>query len=525
MATVNQSSLRAEFDALKARFESLCAEGKMSADSRAMVDALLMLFEVLMAVFMEKHTPKSSANSSLPASQSPNDNTARTRPGAKGKGPSYNDARCANTRTRESVRVLTVDACQRCGEDLTDAACLGHERRTLIDIVFEKVVRHADAQIKHCPRCHAETRACFPHQMPGPLQYGPGIKAYLVHLLIAQMLSLKRVAQSMHALIGRTLSEATLLGYVAQLHHALAEWERHAIERLLASPAMHVDETSLRVEGKNHWIHVYSAGTLTVKCLHPKRGREAIEAIAILPRYAGVAVHDCWASYLSYAHCDHALCGAHLLRELAFIVDAHDYAWAIRVFIGVISRGIRADTARADPGKSTIQAGPQHGARILMTLEPMARDLGALLKKRGETVAVIESSTGGLISAALLSIPGASVYFVGGAVTYTGAARHALLALPAELPAETRSSSEPYARLGARAIRERLGSTWGLAETGAAGPSGNRYGDAAGHTCLAVCGPIERVLTLETGRDDREDNMWVFARTAIGLLYEAVRGV
>ena len=83
--------------------------------------------------------------------------------------------------------------------------------------------------------------------MPGPLQYGPGIKAYVVHLLIAQMLSLKRVAQSMHALIGRTLSEATLLGYVAQLHHALAEWESHAIERLLAMPAMHVDETSLRV--------------------------------------------------------------------------------------------------------------------------------------------------------------------------------------------------------------------------------------------------------------------------------------
>ena len=160
---------------------------------------------------------------------------------------------------------------------------------------------------------------------------GPGIKAYVVHLLIAQMLSLKRVAQSMHALIGRTLSEATLLGYLAQLHHALAEWERRAIEHLLVSPAMHIDETSLRVDRKNHWIHVYSAGTLTVKCLHPKRGCEAIEAIGILPRYAGVAVHDCWASYLSYAHCDHALCGAHLLRELAFIVDAHGYAWAKRM--------------------------------------------------------------------------------------------------------------------------------------------------------------------------------------------------
>ena len=256
MATVNKASLRTEFDALKARFESLCAAGKMSPESRTLFDALLMLFELLMAVFMEKHTPKSSANSSLPASQSPNDATARTRPGAKGKGPSYNDAKCANTRTREHVRVLGVESCARCGEDLADTACTGHERRTFVDIVFEKVVRHTDAEIKHCPRCHAETRACFPAEMPGPLQYGPGIKAYAVHLLVAQMLSLKRVAQSMHALIGQLLSEATLLGYIAQLHHALAEWEHQAIERLLAQPAMHVDETSLRVDRKNHWIHV-----------------------------------------------------------------------------------------------------------------------------------------------------------------------------------------------------------------------------------------------------------------------------
>ena len=329
MATVNKASLRAEFDALNARFEALCAAGKMSAESRALVDALLMLFKVLMAVFMEKHTPKSSANSSLPASQSPDDATARTRPGTKGKGPEANEARCAHTRT--CVVELAVSSCTHCGEDLTTTAATGHERRTLVDIVFEKVVRHTEAEIKHCPRCHAETRARFPRELPGPLQYGPGIQAYVVHLLVAQMLSLKRAAQSMHALIGQLLSEATLLGYVAQLHRALAQWEHHAIERLLAQPAMHVDETSLRVEKTNHWIHVYSAGSLTVKRLHRKRGCEAIEAIGIIPRYGGVAIHDCWASYLSYAHCDHALCGAHLLRELTFIVDAHDFTWAKRM--------------------------------------------------------------------------------------------------------------------------------------------------------------------------------------------------
>lgn len=152
----------------------------------------------------------------------------------------------------------------------------------------------------------------------------------------------------------------------------------------------------------------------------------------------------------------------------------------------------------------------------------MARDLGAVLTRRAETIAVSESSTGGLISAALLSVPGASAYFLGGGVIYTGAARDALLGLPAELPAETRSASEPYAALCARTVRYKLGATWGLAETGAAGPTGNRYGDDAGHCCLAVAGPVELVITLETGDADREGNMWTFARAGLDLLARAI---
>jgi PncC family amidohydrolase len=152
----------------------------------------------------------------------------------------------------------------------------------------------------------------------------------------------------------------------------------------------------------------------------------------------------------------------------------------------------------------------------------MARDLGALLKQRSETIAISESSTGGLVSAALLSVPGASAFFLGGAVVYTGAARRALLDLPADLPTEIRSASEPYASLCAHTVREKLGATWGLAETGATGPSGNRYGDDAGHCCLAVAGPAELVITLETGSDDREGNMWVFTQAALDLLARAI---
>ena len=184
--------------------------------------------------------------------------------------------------------------------------------------------------------------------MPGALQYGPGLKAYVVHLLVAQMLSLKRVAQSVQTLIGQTISEATLLNYILLLHHALADWERRTIEQLLAMPAMHVDETSLRVERKNYWIHVYCAGELTLKCLHAKRCCEAIDAIGIIPRYGGGAVvHDCWTSYLSYAQCEHGLCGSHLLRELTFIVDAHGYAWA-RLMKGLLQDTCHRVSQRKD---------------------------------------------------------------------------------------------------------------------------------------------------------------------------------
>ena len=153
----------------------------------------------------------------------------------------------------------------------------------------------------------------------------------------------------------------------------------------------------------------------------------------------------------------------------------------------------------------------------------MAAELGALLKERGETVAVSESSAGGLVSASLLSVSGASKYFLGGGVIYTHRERGRLLGVPREAMEGMRSSSEPYAMLCARTIREKLGATWGLAETGASGPTGNSYGDDAGHTCLAVTGPVEQVITLETGSSDREANMWVFAKAALDLLQDCIK--
>jgi nicotinamide-nucleotide amidase len=152
----------------------------------------------------------------------------------------------------------------------------------------------------------------------------------------------------------------------------------------------------------------------------------------------------------------------------------------------------------------------------------LADEIAARLKARGETVAVAESSAGGLIAAALLAVPGASAYFVGGAVVYTRQARRVLLGIPNEAMEGLRPSTEPYAELLARTVRERHGATWGLGETGATGPTGNAYGDAPGHACIALVGPARRVLTIGTGSADRQANMRAFAAKALETLLDAV---
>ncbi len=157
-------------------------------------------------------------------------------------------------------------------------------------------------------------------------------------------------------------------------------------------------------------------------------------------------------------------------------------------------------------------------------LAPLGRRAGEMLKARRETIAIAESSAGGLIAAALLAQPGASAYFLGGGVLYTYASRQILLGLPEEAFKEVRPSTEEYARRLARFARDRLGATWGLGEPGAAGPSGNRYGDPPGHAAIALSGPAERSLTIETRSADREANMWAFARAALEMLEGALEG-
>jgi nicotinamide-nucleotide amidase len=158
----------------------------------------------------------------------------------------------------------------------------------------------------------------------------------------------------------------------------------------------------------------------------------------------------------------------------------------------------------------------------VQSLLPIAEKIAARLTKRRETIAIAESSTGGLVAAALLAVPGASAYFAGGAVVYTKASRLALLGIDDTEMQGMRPATEQYSLLIARRVRERHGATWGFGETGATGPSGNRYGDPAGHTCMAIAGPIERATTLQTGSADRFANMNAFSKRALEFLAEAI---
>ena len=315
MPTVNAKSLREELQSAKEQFEALRKLGKVPPETDAVFQALLTMLTLLLAVLLEKTTRKTTRNSSLPPSQMGADDTARSsqpdRPATAAPEGSV-----SNLQKVTHEETLTVTTCDSCGSDLSQVDPIDCERRVLYDMVFQVVEQRVEAEVKQCPQCQARNKAAFPANMPGPVQYGTGLQAFIIDLLVAHMLSLRRVVQLVRAISGLRLSEATCLGYIRRLQQALQTWEKAASAHLLAAPALYADETGLRVDGKNHWLHILTDGALTLKFLHPRRGKAAIEAIGLIPRFGGTLVHDCWASYLSYKQCKHQLCGAQLIREL-----------------------------------------------------------------------------------------------------------------------------------------------------------------------------------------------------------------
>ena len=327
MATVNAASLREQLETYQESFKDLCRKGKVNPECVVLFKGILLLMQLMVTVVMEKNTRKNSKNSSLPPSQTDKDETAE-RTGKSGKGEKNNQQTGSGWHKVTHEETITVENCDTCGADLSDVEATDRERRILLDIEFTVACRRVDAEVKACPACRGRTKGRFPDTMPGPLQYGVGLQAFVIDLLIAHMLSLRRAVALVQETSGLKLSEATCLGCIRRLHDALAQWEETAIAHLLERPALQTGETGLRVDSKTRWLHVVTDGSVTLKFLHGKRGKEAIEDIGIIPRCTGTLIHDCWASYFAYDQCSHQLCGSHLLRELTFIVDSNGFRWA-----------------------------------------------------------------------------------------------------------------------------------------------------------------------------------------------------
>jgi len=330
MASIDKNSVRSEFDKIKQQFSDLSKAGKLSSESVLLLTSLCTLFEIVLAIFMEKSTKKTNKNSGIPSSQTDEDDTSDDPTHKDRQSNKRKPTKGSTTNKQEKVyqRTIVVNDCVGCGADLSDHVPEDHERRTKIDIVYEKRTTHIDAEVKTCSDCNTINKGRFPKEFQGPLQYGNGVKALVLNLIIVQMIALNRVQQMVFNMIGHMISEAVILKYAFQLYVALERWEQEETELILKQKVINTDETSLKVDKRKHWIHVCSSGDTVLKFLHPKRGSEAINDINIIPRFNGTIVHDCWASYLSYDNCRHGLCGSHILRELEFISQSNGYKWA-----------------------------------------------------------------------------------------------------------------------------------------------------------------------------------------------------
>ena len=220
--------------------------------------------------------------------------------------------------------------CPDCKNDLSQEAVKRCERRQVYDLPPEiqlEVTEH-QAEIKDCPHCEKEVMADFPEHVTQPTQYGPRFKAQACYLNTYQMLPVDRTAELLEDFYGKRPSNGFILGANAQVE-AKTESSVDAIkEQLKKADVTHHDESGVRVAGKTQWLHVSSTEDLTHYQVHQKRGKEAMDAIDILPKSTGIIVHDHWKSYLSYDNVEHAFCNAHHLRELIFMVEQHQQDWA-----------------------------------------------------------------------------------------------------------------------------------------------------------------------------------------------------
>lgn len=239
--------------------------------------------------------------------------------------------------------------CVACGLELAAAPVLRTERRQVVDlpVVRAQVVEH-QAETRGCAGCGQATTAPFPADVAAPIQYGPGVATLAVYLHQEHLLPVERTGRVLGEVFGCPISGGTLERMVARCADAVAEIVTAIQQAVIAAPVLHADETGLSLGGTTVWLHVASTDRLTWYATHPKRGREALDALGVLPAVRGRVVHDGLWSYWHYEQCDHALCNAHHLRELIFVEEHLKQTWASGVITLLLEIKEAADRARAD---------------------------------------------------------------------------------------------------------------------------------------------------------------------------------
>jgi transposase len=284
---------------------------------------------------LEGQVARNSSNSGRPPSSDglskPNPKSLRTPTGRQPGGqPSHPGHTLQRVKTPDHIEVHRLEACPQCGgRDLGREPALDYESRQVFDLPERPLaVSEHRAQIKCCPHCGHTVRAEFPADVRAPVQYGPRFQSLMVYLNQQQLLPYDRLAQLCEDLFGQPLSVATLAAANERAYHQLEPFAQALARQVPRAEVVHLDESGLRVAGTLHWLHVASTATLTCYGVHPKRGAEAMDALGIVGACRQWVVHDHWKPYFSYAQCQHALCNEHLLRELKFLWEEQQEAWA-----------------------------------------------------------------------------------------------------------------------------------------------------------------------------------------------------
>ena len=331
-------------DAVVALVQSHCAQ--FEAQVQALSERVRELETRLAKNSHNSHKPPSSDG---PTYRRPARKSLRQRSGKKPGGqPGHPGRTRLQVEQPDKTEAHAPKDCAHCGDDLREVAPCAVQKRQVFDLPPMRLqVTEHQAESKRCPGCGQTTRATFPPGVDQPVQYGPGVQGLSLYLQVHQMLPYGRAAELIADLFGEAPSQGTLARVLEQAHEILEPVEKRIHAGLRSSPSVHFDETGLRITSLRQWVHSASNAALTLYYAHAKRGREAIDAMGVLPGYKGVSIHDAYTSYLSYPG-RHALCNAHLLRDLVAVEEETQAPWTADMRELLLEIKAAATQARAD---------------------------------------------------------------------------------------------------------------------------------------------------------------------------------